>query len=48
MEPGSREEQECAAGYAQGYLVSVEKTIDHIRELVRAGQLNDAYVVSGL
>ena len=39
MTPGSQEEQEFAAGYAQGYLVSVQKTIDHIRELVRAGQL---------
>ena len=39
MEPGSQEENEFAAGYAQGYLVSVQKTIDHIRELVRKGQL---------
>jgi hypothetical protein len=39
MVPGSREEQEFAAGYAQGYLVSVQKTIDHIRELVRSGRL---------
>ena len=40
MEPGSAEETEFAAGYAQGYLVSVQKTIDTIRELVRAGKLN--------
>lgn len=39
MTPGSPEEQEFAAGYAQGYLLSVQKTIDHIRELVRAGRL---------
>jgi len=39
MKPGSPEEQEFATGYAQGYLVSVEKTIDAIRELVRAGRL---------
>ena len=39
MKPGSQEEKEFAAGYAQGYLVSVQKTIDHIRGLVRAGQL---------
>ena len=39
MEAGSREETEFAAGYAQGYLVSVQKTIDKIRELVRAGRL---------
>src|SRR5262245_8023227 len=36
MMPGSLQEQEFAAGYAQGYLVSVQKTIDHIRELVRS------------
>jgi acetylaranotin biosynthesis cluster protein L len=35
--PGSPEEKEFAAGYAQGFLVSVQKTIDTIRELVRAG-----------
>lgn len=40
MEPGSPEETEFAVGYAQGYLVSVEKTIDRIRELVRAGELD--------
>jgi hypothetical protein len=39
MKPGSQQEKEFAAGYAQGYLVSVQKTIDHIRELVRKGQL---------
>ncbi len=39
MTPGSPEEKEFAAGYAQGYLVSVQKTIDTIRELVRAGRL---------
>ncbi len=39
MRPGSPEEKEFAAGYAQGYLVSVQKTIDTIRELVRAGRL---------
>ena len=39
MKPGSLEEKEFAAGYAQGYLVSVQKTIDTIRELVRAGRL---------
>src|SRR5262245_52465827 len=39
MKPGSPEEKEFAAGYAQGYLVSVQKTIDTIRELVRAGRL---------
>ena len=39
MPPGSPEEQEFAAEYAQGYLVSVQKTIDHIRDLVRSGRL---------
>lgn len=39
MKPGSSEEKEFAAGYAQGYLVSVQKTIDTIRELVRSGRL---------
>lgn len=39
MKPGSPEENEFAAGYAQGYLVSVQKTIDTIRNLVRAGRL---------
>ena len=39
MRPGSPEEEEFAAGYMQGYLVSVQKTIDAIRELVRAGRL---------
>ena len=39
MRPGSPEEKEFAAGYAQGYLVSVQKTINAIRELVRAGRL---------
>ena len=39
MKPGSPEENEFAAGYAQGYLVSVQKTIDTIRDLVRAGRL---------
>jgi len=36
---GSAEEREFASGYAQGYLVSVQKTIDHIRTLVREGKL---------
>lgn len=39
MWSGSAEEQEFAAGYARGYLVSVQKTIDAIRDLVRAGTL---------
>jgi hypothetical protein len=39
MAPGSDEEREFALGYAQGYLVSVQKTIDTIRDLVRAGTL---------
>ena len=39
MKPGSPEENEFAAGYAQGYLVSLQKTIDTIRDLVRAGRL---------
>jgi len=39
MAPGSQEEKAFAAGYAQGYLVSVQRTIDTIRELVRAGRL---------
>jgi hypothetical protein len=39
MEPGSSEEKEFAASYAQGYLVSVQKTIDAIRQLVSAGRL---------
>src|SRR5438093_9991023 len=39
MRPGRPEEKEFAAGYAQDYLVSVQKTIDAIRELVRAGRL---------
>src|SRR5213078_219892 len=39
MKPGSPQEKEFAAGYAQGYLVSVQKTINTIRELVRAGRL---------
>lgn len=39
MKAGSAEEREFAAAYAQGYLVSVQKTIDAIRELVRAGAL---------
>jgi hypothetical protein len=39
LDPGSPEEREFAASYAQGYLVSVQKTIDKIRELVRAGKL---------
>ena len=39
MIPGSREEKEFAVGYAQGYLVSVQKTINTIRELVRTGTL---------
>ena len=39
MKPGSAEEKEFGAGYAQGYLVSVQRTIDTIRKLVRAGKL---------
>ena len=39
MKPGSPEEKEFVAGYAQGCLVSVQKTIDTMRELVRAGRL---------
>lgn len=39
---GSAEEREFAAGYAQGYLVSVQRTIDHIRALVREGKLTRA------
>ena len=39
MKPGGPEENEFAAVYAQGYLVSVQKTIDTIRALVRAGRL---------
>lgn len=39
MKAGSQEEKDFAVGYAQGYLVSVQKTIDTIRDLVRAGRL---------
>ena len=39
MAPGSVEEQEFAASYAQGYLVSVQKTIKTIRDRVRSGEL---------
>lgn len=42
MKPGSEEEWDFAAGYAQGYLVSVQKTIDVIRDLVRSGKLEIA------
>jgi len=40
MRPGSAEEREFADGYARGYLVSVQKTIDAIRALVKEGKLN--------
>lgn len=39
MKSGSPEEREFADGYAQGYLASVQKTIDTIRDLVRARTL---------
>lgn len=39
LKPGSPEEREFADGYGQGYLVSVQKTIDAIRALVKAGKL---------
>ncbi len=39
LEPDSNEEREFAREYARGYLVSVQKTIDAVRELVRAGEL---------
>jgi hypothetical protein len=42
MQPGSAEERDFAGGYAQGYLVSVQKTIDAIRALVKAGKLKAA------
>lgn len=42
LKPGSPEEREFADGYAQGYLVSVQKTIDAIRALVKAGKLKIA------
>jgi hypothetical protein len=35
LEPGSPAELAFADGYAQGYLASVQKTIDAIRDLVR-------------
>ncbi len=42
MKSGSPEEREFADGYAQGYLVSVQKTIDAIRALVKEGKLKVA------
>ena len=42
MRPGSAEEREFADGYAQGYLISVQRTIDAIRALVKEGKLKVA------
>jgi len=42
MQPDSPEERAFAAEYGQGYLVSVQKTIDAIRALVKQGKLKAA------
>jgi len=42
MQPDSAEERAFAETYGQGYLVSVQKTIDAIRALVRQGKLKAA------
>jgi hypothetical protein len=42
MPPDSPEERAFAENYGQGYLVSVQKTIDAIRALVKQGKLKAA------
>jgi soluble cytochrome b562 len=42
MQPDSPEERAFAETYGQGYLVSVQKTIDAIRALVKQGKLKAA------